>query len=49
LDLIIKAEESAFLDRDIFLNLGRVQNLSIDISKPLVEDEYLARVKSGKK
>lgn len=47
LNLKIVASEQAILDRDLFLNLGLVQNLSLDLSdhlmipKPLVVLRYL--------
>ena len=47
LNLKIVAYEQAILDRDLFLNLGLVQNLSLDLSdhlmipKPLVVLRYL--------
>ena len=47
LNLKIVASEQAILDRDLFLNLGLVQNLSLDLSdhlmipKPLMVLRYL--------
>ena len=34
------------LDRDVFLNLGRVQNLSLDVSRPILSGDSLAKVRS---
>ena len=36
MSLKILASEEVILDRDLFLNLGRVQNLSLDLSENLV-------------
>jgi hypothetical protein len=33
LELIVRAQGRADLDRDLFLNLGRVQNFSLDVSR----------------
>ncbi len=46
LELIVRANGRADLDRDIFLNLGRVQNLSLDVSRPTLSGDNLAKARS---